>query len=736
MQPYATPVYNKSKTNFTSNKVKSTTFFSPVKVQPKLTIGTVDDPYEREADAMADRVIRMPANTPHQETFFKPTPSIIQRQDDATKTLTEGAGVVKDQLDDKPGFEEWKDAQTDALKKKVWDDQPTELKAGIIGFGLSSLGVLGTVFGTNPGFRADTIKLLNDKNIALPLSLIPYHDYFPLSSFKYKLPSDQGSTTEFSTEFEFKPYLDMMHQKWSFIPKTDITLGVDTAYSKSGGFGFSGGSIKVKFGGGIINLQGFLNQTLPATPMLVSGNNPGESPMWIMRTLPGQFDDQLPKGSGVFVSVDVLRLPELWKGDDKKTDVQRKCAKCEDEEKLQRKESNTTESLDTSPIEHTLQSSGAPLERNTRSFMEERFGYDFSNVKIHTDTVAAKSAGSINALAYTSGNNIVFNQNQFSPETNSGKKLLAHELTHVLQQGNKIRRTPKDQHGRPLGFVDTPEQEAYDKETDEINKWKKVLDRIDNGEIDDTDFADARIRNRLTGLTSPEVRSLITRIKDNQAKNPALKIDHLTEWLEVRQEISTPMPDGATVNKDPLLNTIDSYSLNIGKVKVIVATDTFGNAQNDTGPASNFGRNYRWTANNKNIINGLFNTESGSDVAVNPTSFEITIRTMYNGNPDLASGYGKGTTQDDQRDRTTTLRVHEGKHGTDYLDYIRSTAFPVDISKGIVGVLTVEEMKKIDKYISGITAASCEATDQVGYTQDEFLRTPQGKVSGIKSCRK
>ncbi len=442
MRTLTTSDKDKSNSYVASPKSKRQPFFAPAKVQPKLTIGAVDDPYEREADAMADRVMRMPASgTP--QSFFKPAPSTIQRQDDPTKTLTEGAGVVKDQLDDKPGFGDWKDKQTDALKKKVWDDQPTELKAGIIGFGLSSLGILGTVFGTNPGFRADTIKLLNDKNIAMPLSLIPYHEYFPLTSFKYKLASDKGAATEFSTEFEFKPYLDLMHQKWSFIPRTDITLGVDTAYSKSGGFGFTGGSIKVKFGGGIINLQGFLNQTLPATPMLVSGNNPGESPMWIMRSMPGQFDDQLPKGSGVFLTVDVLRLPELWKGDAKTTDVQRKSA-VNDEENLQRKESVTNESASTSFVEQTLQSSGNPLDKSTKSFMEDRFGYDFSNVKIHTDSAAAKSAGSINALAYTSGSNIVFNQNQFAPGTESGKKLLAHELTHVVQQGNSNNAIQRD----------------------------------------------------------------------------------------------------------------------------------------------------------------------------------------------------------------------------------------------------------------------------------------------------
>lgn len=118
--------------------------------------------------------------------------------------------------------------------------------------------------------------------------------------------------------------------------------------------------------------------------------------------------------------------------------LQRKCAHCEEEEKLQRKE-NTTQPTEagseTSSYIHSLSSKGSPLSKETRSFFEPRFGYDFSDVKVHTDAVAAKSAHGINALAYTSGNNIVFNENQFSPESDSGKKLLAHELMHVVQQG-------------------------------------------------------------------------------------------------------------------------------------------------------------------------------------------------------------------------------------------------------------------------------------------------------------
>ena len=80
----------------------------------------------------------------------------------------------------------------------------------------------------------------------------------------------------------------------------------------------------------------------------------------------------------------------------------------------------------------------------SRSFMENRFGYDFSNVKIHADAVAGKSAQSINALAYTSGNNIVFNEGQYSPGTENGRRLLAHELTHTIQQGSSVAIRKKE----------------------------------------------------------------------------------------------------------------------------------------------------------------------------------------------------------------------------------------------------------------------------------------------------
>jgi hypothetical protein len=85
-------------------------------------------------------------------------------------------------------------------------------------------------------------------------------------------------------------------------------------------------------------------------------------------------------------------------------------------------------------VHDALRSPGQPLPTPTRSLMESRFGYDFGQVRIHTDPQAARSAEVVNALAYTVGRNIVFGTGQFAPETAGGQKLVAHELAHVIQQ--------------------------------------------------------------------------------------------------------------------------------------------------------------------------------------------------------------------------------------------------------------------------------------------------------------
>jgi hypothetical protein len=87
------------------------------------------------------------------------------------------------------------------------------------------------------------------------------------------------------------------------------------------------------------------------------------------------------------------------------------------------------------PLVHdVLRSPGQSLDRDTRSFMEARFGHDFSQVRVHADGKAAESARAVGAAAYTVGQHVVFGAGRHEPETATGRELLAHELTHVVQQ--------------------------------------------------------------------------------------------------------------------------------------------------------------------------------------------------------------------------------------------------------------------------------------------------------------
>jgi hypothetical protein len=106
------------------------------------------------------------------------------------------------------------------------------------------------------------------------------------------------------------------------------------------------------------------------------------------------------------------------------------CAECR-KKRLQR---HFTGGAVPSVVHDVLASPGQPLAPDTRASMETRLGHDFGQVRVHTDAKAAEAARAVNALAYTVGQDVVFGAEQYSPHTPHGRKLLAHELVHVLQQ--------------------------------------------------------------------------------------------------------------------------------------------------------------------------------------------------------------------------------------------------------------------------------------------------------------
>jgi hypothetical protein len=155
------------------------------------------------------------------------------------------------------------------------------------------------------------------------------------------------------------------------------------------------------------------------------------------------------------------------------------------------------------PIVHeVLRSPGRPLDGSTRAFMEPRFGQDFSGVRVHTGEHAADAASSIDARAFTSNRNVVFGAGEYAPQTEAGRRLLAHELTHVVQQGTgRIQRqttqatekqdlNPKPGTPEYLEKVETEMsrvkatwEAVFDKQHEAIEKVEKEVDKSNQPDV-------------------------------------------------------------------------------------------------------------------------------------------------------------------------------------------------------------------------------------------------------------
>lgn len=153
----------------------------------------------------------------------------------------------------------------------------------------------------------------------------------------------------------------------------------------------------------------------------------------------GSPDDPLEQEADAMADT-IMRMPE-------QNFIQRKCSDCKEEDDrkinrkplasfIQRKESGSpTEAPDsiTNQI-NANKGKGSGMDDHTHSFMQKRFETDFSDVKIHTENESVQMNRELNAKAFTVGNDIYFNEGQYNPDSSEGKHLLAHELTHVVQQ--------------------------------------------------------------------------------------------------------------------------------------------------------------------------------------------------------------------------------------------------------------------------------------------------------------
>ncbi|SHH71312.1 DUF4157 domain-containing protein [Massilia sp. CF038] len=107
------------------------------------------------------------------------------------------------------------------------------------------------------------------------------------------------------------------------------------------------------------------------------------------------------------------------------------------------------------PLVHqALRHTHHPLDQASRQFFEARFGHDFGHVRVHTSALAARSAQAMGAAAYTVGRDVVFGAGRYAPHTASGKQLLAHELSHVIQQGQGALRIDMQDAGAPASITE------------------------------------------------------------------------------------------------------------------------------------------------------------------------------------------------------------------------------------------------------------------------------------------
>jgi hypothetical protein len=298
------------------------------------------------------------------------------------------------------------------------------------------------------------------------------------------------------------------------------------------------------------------------------------------------------------------------------------CASCKKEGAsghLQRSATKAGSVNEVPPIVHdVLNSSGQPLDAATRTFFEPRFGHDFSKVRIHSGTQAAKSAQAVNALAYTAGRDVVFAAGQYAPHSTAGQRLLVHELTHVVQQRYA---------SSPSGTLSMgPVESAHEDDA------ARAVGAIENGAPPTTDG------------------------------------DKLVLRRQPATHITTPIPKEATVNKQ------GQASFQINGINVIAEPDR---TSTDKAMSNRAETNFGLVRDQE--AGGQYDSRTNTVTSVTPPQIHATVVTTFGPgyDPSKSATYGRGTTPADKRAGTTNLGFHESRHGADWLEYLRQNAAPV-----------------------------------------------------------
>lgn len=266
------------------------------------------------------------------------------------------------------------------------------------------------------------------------------------------------------------------------------------------------------------------------------------------------------------------------------------CVEKKKEEKIQPKSEHSASTEMSPDVESgidSLREGGETLSESTRAYFEPRFGYDFSGVRVHTDSQAYQSAQSINSKAFTIGSDIVFNKGKYSPETKSGKNLLAHELTHVIQQkqlDTGIQRSPlteeekKEDLKSPKYAPDDRLQRAFDNDPLlTIGESGEPVKLIQEGLRDDG-FDMPKSTKPSGEMDGGFGEETFYTVKKFQAKH-GLRVDGIVgrETMGKLDELNLKFKFPPTHNWTPAVDRIDIIDSTEGRARCFEETDRYSN---------------------------------------------------------------------------------------------------------------------------------------------------------------
>lgn len=268
-------------------------------------------------------------------------------------------------------------------------------------------------------------------------------------------------------------------------------------------------------------------------------DSPAEQVLFLQRTIGNRAVERLIRSGGLQAK---LRIGQPWDKYEQEADrvaeqvmrmpepnvqLKRSCpfakGSCTEKEKiLQTKEVSGKTTQSSPALESQIKSlrgGGQPLPESVSAFFEPRFGHDFSRVRVHSGAAAEQSARDANAQAYTVGHNIVFGAGRFAPETNDGRRLIAHELTHVVQQSGGFHVGKKNETGglpslKPANH--TLQQTAGQTQGECLQKlsWAEIKEKAYEGMIAGIRSARDGMRNGLKSLAAAHLPASLFPIAD------------------------------------------------------------------------------------------------------------------------------------------------------------------------------------------------------------------------------